>query len=84
MTGFLTTKELNQKQVKWAEILTKYHFKIKHVKGIDNTRADTLSRKAKLQGSKKPSDAMLRMDKNSKIRYNYLKLIAIHKVPKLY
>ena len=45
---FLTTKELNQKQVKQVKILVKYHFKIKHIKGINNTRADILSRKAEL------------------------------------
>jgi len=45
---FLTMKELNQQQVRWAKILVEYYFKIKHIKGIDNTRADTLSRKAEL------------------------------------
>ena len=59
-------------------MLVKYYFKIKHVKGTDNTRADILSRKAKLQGSMKLLNAMLRMDKNGKIRYNYLKLIVVH------
>jgi hypothetical protein len=44
----LTTKELNQRQVRWAEILTKYYFKIEHIKETDNTRADALSRKAEL------------------------------------
>jgi hypothetical protein len=29
-------------------MLTEYHFEIKYVKGIDNTRADALSRKAEL------------------------------------
>ena len=48
LTGFLTTKELNYRQVKQAEILIKYYFKIKYVKGIDNIKADTLSRKAEL------------------------------------
>jgi hypothetical protein len=48
LTGFLTTKELNQRQIRWAEMLIKYHFKIKYIKGTDNTRADVLSRKAKL------------------------------------
>jgi hypothetical protein len=48
LTGFLTTKELNQRQVKWAEILAEYHFKIKHVKGTDNIKADILSKKAEL------------------------------------
>ena len=45
---FLTTKELNCKQVKWAEMLIEYYFKIKYVKGINNTKTDTLSRKAEL------------------------------------
>jgi len=48
LIGFLTTKELNQRQVRWAEMLIEYHFEIQYTKGIDNARADTLSRKAKL------------------------------------
>jgi hypothetical protein len=48
LTGFLTTKELNQRQIKWVEILTEYYFKIKYIKGTDNARVDILSRKAEL------------------------------------
>ena len=48
LTGFLTIKKLNCRQVRQAKILAEYYFKIKHVKGIDNIRADTLSRKAEL------------------------------------
>ena len=48
LTSFLITKELNRKQVKWAEMLTEYHFKIEHIKRLDNARADALSRKEKL------------------------------------
>jgi len=29
-------------------MLTEYYFKIKYIKGIDNAKADALSRKAKL------------------------------------
>ena len=65
-------------------MLAEYYFEIKYVKGTDNTRVDILSRKAELQGSKKLSDAILRINKNGKIRYNYLKLAAVHKVPELY
>ena len=36
LTGFLTTKELNQRQVKQAEMLVEYHFEIQYTKGIDN------------------------------------------------
>jgi hypothetical protein len=48
LMGFLTTKKLNQRQVRWAEILAEYYFKIEYVKGTDNTRTDTFSRKAEL------------------------------------
>ena len=48
LIGFLTTKELNQKQVRWAEILAEYYFKIKYIKGIDNARANIFSKKIKL------------------------------------
>ena len=57
-------------------MLTKYHFKIQYTKGTENTRADILSRKAKLQNSKKLLKAMLKQDKDRRIRYNYLKLTA--------
>ena len=60
-------------------MLTEYYFEIEHVKGINNTRADVLSRKVKLQGSMKPLNAILYLDKDGKIRYNYLKLAAVHK-----
>ena len=48
LTGFLTIKKLNCKQVRWVEILAEYYFKIEHVKGTDNIKADVLSRKAEL------------------------------------
>ena len=43
LTGFLITKELNYRQVRWAEMLTEYYFKIQYTKGSDNIRADALS-----------------------------------------
>jgi hypothetical protein len=72
LTGFLTTKKLNQRQVRWVEILTEYYFEIEHIKGTDNTRADIFSKKAELQGREKLLNTMLRIDKDRKIRYNYL------------
>ena len=35
------------------EMLTKYHFEIKHVKGLNNAKADILNKKKKLQSNKK-------------------------------
>jgi hypothetical protein len=70
--GFLTTKELNQRQIRWAEILVKYYFKIKYIKGTDNTKIDTLSKKAKLQNREKLLGVILYINKDGKIKYNYL------------
>ena len=47
LTKFLTTKDLNQKQVKQVEELTEYYFKIKYIKGFKNIKADIFSKKAK-------------------------------------
>ena len=65
-------------------MLVEYYFKIKHVKGIDNIKVDTLSKKAELQGSEKLLNTMLRINKDGKIRYNHLKLVAVYKALKLY
>ena len=43
LTGFLTTKELNRRQVYQAETLAEYHFKIKYTKGSNNVRVDVLN-----------------------------------------
>ena len=57
-------------------MLTEYYFKNQHTKGTKNARVDTLSRKAKLQDSKKLLGAVLRKDEDGLIRYNYPKIIA--------
>ena len=56
-------------------MLIEYYFKIQYTKGTKNVRADTLSRKAKLQNNKKLLGAMLRKDKDGLIRYNYPKIV---------
>ena len=48
-------------------MLTKYHFKIKHVKESDNTKADALRKKKELQNNNKMSGALLKLKKNGKI-----------------
>ena len=65
-------------------MLIEYYFEIKYIKGIDNIRVDILNRKIKLQSSKKLLDMMLRIDKDNKIKYNYLKLAVVYKVLELY
>ena len=41
-------------------MLIEYYFKIQYIKGTENVKADTLSRKAKLQNNKKLLGALLR------------------------
>jgi len=42
------------------------------MKGTDNAKVDTLSKKAELQGKEKIKGVILRINKNRRIRYNYL------------
>jgi len=53
-------------------MLAEYYFKIKYIKGTDNVRVDTFNRKVELQDNKKVKGAILRMDEDGKIKYNYL------------
>ena len=82
LTSFLIIKELNWRQVRWAEMLAEYYFKIKHVKRSDNTKADTLSRKEKLQRNNKMSRALFKESSNGKIQYNHPQLLGTHEAPK--
>lgn len=52
LTYFTTTKQLNRRQVRWAELLGQYKFKIVYTPGKDNGRADALSRRHDIIGKK--------------------------------
>jgi vacuolar-type H+-ATPase subunit I/STV1 len=43
---FATTKELNKRQIRWAEYLSEFDYVIIHKKGLENGRADALSRRS--------------------------------------
>jgi len=53
-------------------MLAEYYFKIKYIKGTDNIKVDILSKKVELQDNKKVKEVILRINKDRKIRYNYL------------
>ena len=63
-------------------MLAKYYFKIKHVKGLDNAKADIFNRKEKLQNNNKVLEALLKLNENGKIKYNHLQLTGTHKALK--
>ena len=48
LSYFTTTKKLNQRQVRWAELLASYNFQIHYWKGSENRRADALSQRSDL------------------------------------
>ncbi|MCO5561070.1 hypothetical protein L7F22_014691 [Adiantum nelumboides] len=46
---FLSQKQLSEKQMRWANILSQFHLRIVHVQGLKNVVADALSRKPLVQ-----------------------------------
>ena len=63
-----STKQLNQRQIRWAETLASYSFKINHVQGTENGRADTLSHRSDyVEGSKLGAVSLLQWEGNSLI-----------------
>ena len=54
-----STKQLNWRQVRWAETLASYSFKINHVRGMENGRADALSRRPNYAEGSKPGSASI-------------------------
>jgi len=63
-------------------MLTEYHFKIEHIKELDNARADALSRKEELQRNDKVSGTLFKESSNGKIWYNYPQLLKTHEALK--
>ncbi|KAG8424880.1 hypothetical protein J3458_022432 [Metarhizium acridum] len=59
LTSFLTTKDLNKRQIRWYETLTDYDFEIIYRKGSENGRADALSRREDLKSDEQVSNAPL-------------------------
>jgi len=53
-------------------MLAEYYFKIEYIKGTNNAKVNVLSRKTELQENKKVKGVILKIDEDSKIKYNYL------------
>ncbi len=72
----MTTKELNGRQVQWWETLAQFNFRIKHVKGTENGRADALSRKEEYtEGNVRPAHALFKKDGDTLV-FDYQQLAA--------
>ena len=75
LSSFTEKKELNRRQVRWAETLASFHFKIVHKPGTENAAADALSRRSDHMAGTKPLPAtVLRIDEDGFMRYNQPKI----------
>ena len=75
LTYFMTTKVLNQRQVRWAEALVAFDFWIQYWKGNENARADALSRQKTFSKVKERPRAILKQLADG-IVYNHEEMYA--------
>ena len=82
LTSFMTTKKLNRRQVRYAEMLAQFDFKITHRAGTLNGAADALSRRSDLKEDdhEEPHDAVFKKMPDGTLRYNQPELIRVIKV----
>ena len=74
----MTTKDLNRRQVRWAELLAIFDFKIHHRKGSDNAAADALSRRSDYMAKEKRTyDTLLRKKSDGTVVYNHPQVAAV-------
>ncbi|KAK1916464.1 hypothetical protein P3342_004283 [Pyrenophora teres f. teres] len=70
------------RQVRWAEMLSQFDFKITHRAGSLNGAADALSRRSDLreEGHKEPHDAVLKQMPDGSLKYNQPELARVAKL----
>jgi hypothetical protein len=69
---FMTSKKLNGRQARWAEVLAEYNFVIRHCKGKDNAWADALSRRPDLmENNEQKERAPLLRQGPEGLKYNH-------------
>ena len=67
---FITIKILNQRQMRWAEKLSKYYFKINYRKKNENEKTDALSRRTNYFDEKNKQSETIFNAKKSELKYN--------------
>lgn len=78
---FTTTKVLNRRQVRWAETLSQFKFKIQYTPGKDNVRADALSRRSDYMKDKEVFDhSILKRNPDGTLSANAMEINAISQV----
>jgi len=78
---FITTKELNRRQVRWFEKLEQYKFKILYILEKENDKADALSRRSDHIKTKKSfNHSILKVNNNESLSINKHELNAILRI----
>jgi hypothetical protein len=68
LVSFTTTKDLNKRQIRWAEFMTGFNFQIIYRPGTKNGRADALSRRSDLESTEEvASHALLRYNEEGNL-----------------
>ncbi|PNH26348.1 hypothetical protein BJF96_g10337 [Verticillium dahliae] len=68
LAHFTTNKDLNKRQIRWAEFLSEFNFTIIYRKGSENGRADILSRRSDHEQTTPPNNnAILASDKEGNL-----------------
>jgi hypothetical protein len=75
----MTTKKLNRRQVRWAEFMANFDFKIHHCPGSLNGAADALSRRSDLRETERPitHDPIFKKHDDGTLRYNQPQLAKV-------
>jgi hypothetical protein len=66
---YFVTKELSPRQIRWAEFLAPFNFRIHYVKGKENARADALSRRPDHKGNERSESAPLLTEKDGVLEH---------------
>ena len=74
---FTTTKKLNQRQVRWIELLASYNFQIHYRKESENGQADVLSQRLDLT-TEKTQERSLFTGKGKTLVLNKLEVATLH------
>jgi len=78
---FITTKELNRRQVQWFEKLEQYKFKILYILEKENDKADALSRRSNHIKTKKSfNQSILKINNDESLSINKHELNAILRI----
>jgi len=78
---FITTKELNKRQVRWFKKLEQYKFKILYILGKENDKTDALNRRSDHMKTKKSfNHSILKVNNDESLSINRHELNAILRI----